>query len=62
MNIVIPTTEPKRFSENYATVAELLNDFARRLLVVFEAIRKVYAFFDFVPQFPGLGDLGGFGG
>ncbi len=55
MNIVIPTTEPKPFSENYDTVAELLNDFARRLLVLFEAIRKVYAFFDFVPQFPGIG-------
>ena len=55
MNIVIPTKEQEPLNEDYATVAELLNDFARRLLVLFEAIRKVYDFFDFVPQFPGIG-------
>ncbi|MBQ6165340.1 MAG: hypothetical protein IJK23_12770 [Clostridia bacterium] len=55
MNIVIPTKEHEPFNEDYATFADLLNDFARRLLVLFEAIRKMYAFFDFVPQFPGLG-------
>ncbi len=57
MNIVIPSTEPHTFSENYATGADMLNDFARRLLVLFEAIRKLYAFFNFVPhiEIPGLG-------
>lgn len=54
MDIPFPTSETKPLSDNYATVADLLNDFAKHLLVLFEAIRKVYAFFDFVPKFPGI--------